>query len=462
MRRTSEVATLTRLLQESNKPGLTIAAVVGPGGVGKSYLLSEVFRAEDPGALGYLHLSADASNPQTRGDFFGLLDGLAPRSLPEPAQTDFDYFPQYRKVETIHRSLVENADTELVRNKAPEELRAAVAALLRGAQVLNEAIPKTKGVVNVAKMGLDDKNSVELLDSAWEAVGKLSALRNSSSLPGPVKNVLGVIKKTRVKRDLYNCTADALCGDLAAVLVGYRKRDALKLTEARVEGLSRLLIVLDDFEATVPVLGDFVLGSLLPRLAKAPYPSLVVIACRDDLEATHPGFGQHAKQWLSEQMTLTSFNRQQAGALLTECGIPADRHDAMYASTQGFPFLLSLLIDEAGMPDAESALFTKKYFDRTTRWMSERECSWFTALCYLDAVNEDTIPSVIDGGSPQQIQGWFEREASIRDPLAPVFTVRPLIREKALRYLGTRSPSTHRSMIERARPCNEAYAAGSY
>ena len=459
MRRASEIATLTSLLQETDKPGLTIAAVVGPGGVGKSYLLSEAFQREDPRSLGYLHLSVDASNPQTRGDFFGLLDGLAPRSLPEPAQTDFDYFPQYRKVEAIHRSLVEDADAELVRNKAPEEVRAAVASLLRSAQVLNEAIPKTKGVLNVAKMGLDDKNSVEVLDSAWETVVNLSALRISSVLPSPVRNVLGANKKTRVKRDLYNYTADALCGDLAAILVGYRKRDTLKLTEARVEGLSRLLVVLDDFEATVPVLGDFVLGSLLPRLASAPYPSLVLIACRDDLEATHPGFGQHAKRWLAEQMTLTSFNRQQAGGLLTECGIPADRHDAIYASTQGFPFLLSLIIDEAGAPDAESALFAKKYFARTTRWMSERECSWFTALCYLDVVNEDTIPSVIDGDSPQQIQRWFEREASIRDPLAPVFTVRPLIREKALRYLSTRAPSAHRSMVERARPNNEAYSA---
>jgi hypothetical protein len=35
----------------------------------------------------------------------------------------------------------------------------------------------------------------------------------------------------------------------------------------------------------------------------------------------------------------------------------------------------------------------------------------------------------------------------------------PLIREKALLYLGTRLPSTHRGMLEKARPCNEEYAA---
>jgi hypothetical protein len=460
MRRASEIATLTRLLRETDKPGLKIAAVVGPGGVGKSYLLEEVFRREDPRSLGYLHLSVDASNSQTRADFFGLLDGLAPRSLPEPARSGSDYFPQFRKVAAIHRALVEDVSAELERSKVPEEVRAAVASLFRTGLVLNESIPITRKVINIAKSGLDDKKAVEALDSAWETVVKLAALRESTFLPGPVRDLLGATKKNRVKRDLYNYTADALCSDLAAMLVGYRRRDTLKFTQQQLEGSSRLLIVLDDFEATAPVLGEFLLGALLPRLAKAPYPSLVLIAGRDDLEAIHPGFGQHAKRWLADEMRLTSFDRQSAGELLTERGIPADRHDSIYASTQGFPFLLSLVIEEEGAPDAESALFAKKFFDRTTRWMTERERSWFTALCYLDVVNEDTIPFVVEGASVQEVERWFEGEASIRDPFAPAWTVRPLIREKALRYLSTRSPSTHRSMVERARPSNDAPSVG--
>ena len=39
---------------------------------------------------------------------------------------------------------------------------------------------------------------------------------------------------------------------------------------------------------------------------------------------------------------------------------------------------------------------------------------------------------------------------SIRDPSAPVYRVRPLIREKVLRYLELRSPSRHRDMLEKA------------
>jgi len=41
MRRANEIASLTGLLRDTTAPGLKIAAVVGPGGVGKSYLLDE-------------------------------------------------------------------------------------------------------------------------------------------------------------------------------------------------------------------------------------------------------------------------------------------------------------------------------------------------------------------------------------------------------------------------------------
>jgi hypothetical protein len=49
----------------------------------------------------------------------------------------------------------------------------------------------------------------------------------------------------------------------------------------------------------------------------------------------------------------------------------------------------------ATAPDSDSALVAKTFFDRTTRWMNEREVAWFMALAYLDVVNEDTIRGVL-------------------------------------------------------------------
>jgi hypothetical protein len=451
MRRSSEVAALSKLVRETES-GLSVAAVIGPGGVGKSYLLDEVFRREKPFELGFMHLTVDASNPQTRSDFFGLVDGqLAARSLPPPARPDYDYFPQLRSVASLYRDMVEKARDELGRSNAPGAVRTAALALLRTAHVLNDAIPKTRRILDVAKLGIDEETASVALDAAWDLVTKLGVLRHSTSLPGPLRDLFGLTKQNRVKRDLFNFTADALCGDITASLLGYRKKDMLKLTHARLDGLSRLLIVFDDFEATAPVLGDFLVSALLPRLAAARFPTLVLIACRDDLEATHVGFGQHAKRWIKEQIVLRPFNRDDADALMTEAQIPAEKHQRLFGATHGFPFLLALAIEEATAPDSESALLAKKFFDRTTRWMTERELGWFVALCYLDVVNEDTIRSVLgESEDPGLVQRWFEHEASIRDPAAKDFTIRPLIREKSLRYLAARAPSRHRAMLDRA------------
>ena len=81
--------------------------------------------------------------------------------------------------------------------------------------------------------------------------------------------------------------------------------------------------------------------------------------------------------------------------------------------------------------------------------MSPREREWFLRVCYLENVNVDTLGPLFPGEDVERIQDWFEREASIRDPTAPVFRVRPLIREKVLRYLELRSPSRHTDMQQR-------------
>lgn len=452
MPRESEASALTRVLEELS-PALKIASVTGPGGVGKSYLIQEVIDSFAPREHGFMQLSIDASNPQTREDFFGLIDGqLASRSLPAPARPDYDYFPQLRRVAGTHRALVNAVESELRRKEVSPETRRAVLALLRMGRVLNKAAGRKPSKAEEIILSQTDESVTELMDAAYDVIDKLSALseRTGSVLPGPIRDLLGITMRNRVRRDLYNFTADALCGDLAAALSGYRRPDVLKLTHGRLKGLDRLLIVLDDFEATAPVLAEFVVGSLLPRLSDAPFQTVVLIASRDDLEAIHPGFAQHARRWLAEHVELKSFDRDTAYALMREAGVPAERYEDLYDMTHGFPFLLSLVIEQAATPDADSALFARKLFDRTTRWMTDQQRDWFTALCYLDVVNEDTIAAMMDGkGDPARIQDWFEREASIREPSAAFFTVRPLIRTKCLEYFATRAPSKHRAMMER-------------
>jgi hypothetical protein len=253
-----------------------------------------------------------------------------------------------------------------------------------------------------------------------------------------------------MKRDLYGVTAEAFVRDLGAALTpGQPSKDSSNSARLPIPGLNRLLIVIDDYEALAATLSDFLISSLIPRLAEARFPTMLIIAGRDDLEDTHPGWSQHCKRYLTDQIRLRSFDAETAAQLMAAKGVPESRRDAIYELTQGFPLLLSLAIEEAST-DGASALFLKRFFDRTTRWMSPEEREWFTGTCYLDEVNEDTLRLVFPEENADAIQDWFESEASIRDPSAPTFRVRPLIREKVLSYIEVRSPKRHRELRTRA------------
>lgn len=462
--RRSEVARLLDALRSggagheggSPTPGLRIIGVSGPGGVGKSYLLRHVLDVaealRDGGAPRWLKLSIDGSNEQARGDFFALIDGqLARHSLPLPAKPKHDYFPHVRKVAAIHRALVEGVAAELSATAAPTEIKVAAIALLKAGRRLNKVVPKTREYFDAGSAG--DAEVGATLDEAWKLVDSLHALRDSSALPGAIRNFFGWTYGPRVKSDLYNVTADALLTDLSAAIGGYRRRDLLRFTEPPIPGIERLLLVIDDFESLAPLLEEFLVGALIPQLAEAQFPATLVILARDELGAMHPAWNQHCQQYLREedQIRLTPFGREAAIDLLAHAGVPEARREELYQATQGFPFLLSLIVEEMGADGADSALFLRKFFDRTTRWMSPHEREWFVRACYLDNVNVDTLGPLFPGEDVEKIQDWFEKEASIRDPAAPVFRVRPLIREKVQRYLELRSPSRHREMAAKAR-----------
>lgn len=450
VRRGPELERLVRFLTAAPGP-VAVAEVVGPGGVGKSYLVARALEAAAPAAHGALVLRADAANPQHRGDFFGVLGQLAPRALPAPARPRRDYFPTLRKVEQAHRRLLADARSELAREQgAPPEVKNAALRLLEAGRVLNRAVPKTREYLDVAALPFDDARAGAAFDAAWELARGLDALSEASVLPGPVRDALGLSLRTRVREDLYATVADALVTDLAAATTGWVARDALKVLQSRIDGVDRVVVIVDDFEALAPVLQDFLVGALLPKLAEAPFSTRIVVLCRDPLDAMHPAWGQHAGELVRESLPLRPFTREEALTLLREAGVAEERLDGLYAATQGFPFLVTLAAEEARF-GGDSALFLKKFYDRTTRWMSPRERDWFERVCFLDAVNLDTLPRLFDRSEAERVQAWFEGEASIRDPEQPVFTVRPLIREKCLRYLALRSPGRHRELQARAR-----------
>jgi hypothetical protein len=444
----SEVAQLTEVIRRPPSQ-VSIVGVSGPGGVGKSFFIDDALAAVDPAALGYLRLRVDGSNRAAVGDLFALLDQLMPRSLEAPARPEADYFPQVRRVAAAHRALVDAVAEEL--GSARDDVKKAAVALLRAGHRLNETVPKTRSYLDVRATGISETGVAATLDAAWDLLETLAPLRQSTRLPGPLRDLFGVTFHNRVRGDLYGVTADAMITDLTAALRGYRKEDWHRITHDPIgRGTNDLLLIVDDFEALAPTLEEFLVGALIPRLAQASFKTVLLIAGRDDLEAMSPSWAQHCQRYLAGQVRLAPFDRATALAMLDSAGVAPERREAIFEATQGFPYLLHLVLDEAGREGADSALFLKKFHDRTTRWMNPTEQGWFVRVCYLDVVNEDTLARLFPAELVAQVQDWFEREPSIRDPAADAFRVRPLIRDKVLRYQSLRSPQKHRDLVARA------------
>jgi hypothetical protein len=443
-------ATRLRAIITGHTEGLAICGISGPGGIGKSYLVEHVLSSIETATSGWLVLHIDAAQAQVRGDFFALVDGqLARRSLGPPADARLNYFPETRRVASAHRALLARVSRELASKGAPDEVARAAVAILKAGQFLNKAIPKSQEYVDVAKLNLDPLAVGDGIDAAWDAIATLKALRASEWLPEGVRGRLSMSLESRLKRDLYGVTANALVSDLGAALVGESSKNAFRATRPGIPGLDRLILVIDDYEALGATLGDFLVSSLVPRLAEARFATMMIIAGRDDLEYTHPGWSQHCKRYLTEPIRLRPFDEETAARLMAAEGIPEGRRAAIYELTQGFPLLLSLAIEEAAT-EGTSALFLKRFFDRTTRWMSRDEREWFIRTCYLDEVNEDTLRLMFPEEDIEAVQDWFESEASIRDPTSLTFRVRPLIREKIISYVEVRSPTRDRELRSRA------------
>lgn len=294
-------ATRLRTIITDHREGLAICSISGAGGIGKSYLIEHVRSSLETTKSGWMTLRIDAAQAQARGDFFALVDGqLARRSLGPPPDPRIDYFPETRRVASAHRALVARVSRELEREGAPEDVRRAAAAILKAGQFLNKAIPKSQEYVDVVKLNLDPDAVSDGIDATWDAITTLKALRDSEWLPEGVRGRLGMSLESRVKRDLYGVTANALVSDLSAALAGESSKNPFKGTRPPIPNLDRLLLVIDDYEALAATLGDFLISSLVPRLAEARFATVIIIAGRDDLEYTHPGWGQHCKRYLTD------------------------------------------------------------------------------------------------------------------------------------------------------------------
>ena len=199
----------------------------------------------------------------------------------------------------------------------------------------------------------------------------------------------------------------------------------LRLWHLSIKPIDRLLLVIDDYEKLQESLGEFLVSHFLPALRNVPFESVVVLIGRYQLEVTHPAWDQHLKPTLMKRVVLDPLTQKEMDELVEACGIQTQSENGRaWQDTQGYPLYFQLWIEEAAS-GGRSAVMLKRFSDRTTRWMHDREKRWLQLTLFLDEVNMQTLRSFTnDAQEAEDAFRWSEREGSVRDTVGSVFKVR--------------------------------------
>ncbi|TDU67262.1 hypothetical protein EI77_03464 [Prosthecobacter fusiformis] len=416
----------------ASKAGLEIISISGAGGVGKTYLLDTVLDETQAALKQALILKIDASSEHLLKEFTLIFDQMfAPTELPPPAKSKHDYFPTTRSLIRRQHELIGMVESEISNNKnLSDQCKTMAKALYRLSPAI-KYLPKIGPAAAMALKGLETIKAEDYIEPALDVLSSLQALKDET---GFFSFPLTKTRLASLRHSPYEAISEAYLSDLSAMLQSYQRQDWFRFMHSAIEGVNRLFLIVDDFEAVGRVLGTFLVESLLPRLKNASFSTLVIFLGRDSVYDANKDFAHHLAGNIGGLIKLEPFSFVEGVKYLTDSGYSSREAAEWYQKSHGLPFILRLLVENRTDADKQSALFYKRFYERTTRWMSLEERKWLTPICYLDNVNEGTIKALLPQQDASRIIAWFESEASVRDVNSPVFTVTPYIRHMLLEY----------------------------
>ena len=434
---------------------LVIQSIEGPGGIGKTALFEHVLQKVDRVAQQMLTMRVSGSRA-AQVDPFQLVQTLVassevPVALKKPLAQRFTNTEEVRAVYGALTAQARGALAQALPDLPIEALMKALGIAVASGLKFNEFIPKTKLFLNF--------EAIEKRLPAIEAMlNSLPAFRDE--LPGVLEK-LGLSKsaalRNAVRGNALNALAEAFVSDLTALMAGYDKQQLLRPAQAKVPGLARLLLVVDDYEALSEHFGEFLVSHLVPRLKLAPFETVLVIVGRDQLALTHPGWSQHHQRELRPALPLAALSRAEMDAMVSAHGRSGKAElDRAWTDTLGYPLLVTLWLEEAqeaGPGDGPSIGLLKRFHDRTTYWLSNEQKRWLYHALHLPAVNVETFAAVLgEEAEARRAMDWFQGDGSVRDAQGKAFRVRPYVRSRLADYLAATDPAFARALQARAQP----------
>jgi hypothetical protein len=456
------VERLQAVLKEQTRADgrLTIQSIEGPGGIGKTFLFDYVITAMDLTDRHYLRFKIDGNEPSAIS-----LVRLISRMVDSADAKEIRNHPAGYYFPTIARIIkaIETIKSEAVaefqkRHPSEQDGHLAISRFLDWAfktgHRINDVAPITKRYVNVKELEKWQK-------SLQAEVPTMASFREET--PGVLERLgLGgsTALRNSIKENACHPLADALLSDLSAILAGYRPQDRYKPAHSKIKGIDRLLLVIDDFEKLQESLGEFSVSYFLSALKNADFESVVIILGRDRLEATHPAWDQHLKSALLKRIELDPLSRKEMDELVESYGVRnQSEKERAWRDTQGYPFYVQLWVEEVES-GGRSAVMLKRFYDRITRWMSDREKAWLHFTLFLDEVNKRSLQNMTgDVEEAESAFRWFEREGSVRDTIGGVFRVREYLRSRLIDYLRISDPDKYEDLERKGRLLTNRYRA---
>ena len=429
---------------------VSILSIEGTGGIGKTAFFEHALGIADVADRKYLRMTitgieqgSDLLVP-TIARLVRSADAESIRAKPAGY-----YFPAVDRVVSAVNSIRANAISEFLRRHPNDDegrtgFESYFDRLLGLGKRLNDIAPITSRFLNfrkVARVRSTLESTVPTLksicpESGSVLFGRKKALRNA------------------IKENVCKPLADALVSNLSAILARPGRRDRWRLTHRRISGISRLLLIIDDYERLQTALGEFLVAHLLPELKRAAFETLIVIMGRDDLQATDTRWDRDHRNSLLKPIRLTPLTRSELYALVDSYGITSDSEkERSWNDTEGFPYYVQLWCEEAES-HANAFLMRQKFYDRTVQWMSDHEREWLESAIFLDRVNRSTLGIMLGDAVATEAMNWFEREGSVRCTTGEYPRVREYIRSRLRDYLDRKDPARFNELLQKSDVAN--------